>query len=128
MNSIIKQELEKCKDILPEFDDKTTYLLIPKGSNYQEKKDIQLEIGRYYLIKLARYILYPPDNFTLDSNWNNGVHPQSEYMMVTPIKFVGKMIQFDGCGYDKIEDVATADIYNGLWLPSGGIEILEEVM
>lgn len=127
MNNIIKQELEKCKDILPEFDDKTTYILIPKGSNYQENKNIELEIGKYYSIRLAKYILYPPENFTLDSNWNNGVHPQSEYMLVTPIKFVGKMIQFDGCGYDFYNDKSLDDVYNGLWLPQGSIEVIEEV-
>ena len=127
MNNIIKQELEKCKDILPEFDDNTTYILIPKNNNQQENKNIELEIGKYYTIQLAKYILYPPENFTLDSNWNNGIHPQSEYMLVTPIKFVGKMIQVDGCGYDFYNHKTLDDVYNGLWLPRGGIEILEEV-
>lgn len=124
MNNIIKKELDKCKNILPEYDENTTYIFIPKQGN---NKSIELNIGRYFIIKLAKYILYPPENFTLDSNWNHGIHPKSEYMIVTPIKFVGKMIQFDGCGYDYYNNRNLNDVYNGLWLPQGGIEVIEEI-
>ena len=124
INSIIKKELDKCKNILPEYDEDTTYIFIPKQSN---NKSIELNIDRYFIIKLAKYILYPPENFTLDSNWNHGIHPKSEYMIVTPIKFVGKMIQFDGCGYDYYNNRNLDDVYNGLWLPQGGIEVIEEI-
>lgn len=124
MNNIVKKELDRCKNILPEYDENTTYIFIPKQSN---NKSIELNIGRYFIIKLAKYILYPPENFTLDSNWNHGIHPKSEYMLVTPIKFVGKMIQFDGCGYDYYNDKNLDDVYNGLWLPQGGIEVIEEI-
>ena len=48
-------------------------------------------------------------------------------MIVTPIKFVGKMIQFDGCGYDYYNNRNLDDVYNGLWLPQGGIEVIEEI-
>lgn len=126
MNNIIKEQLKKCSFKLPPYDDSTTSLFIPKQSA-EVKKEITLKRDYYYIIKLARYILYPPENFTLDSNWNNGVHPKSEYMLVTPTKFVGKMIQFDGCGYDYYNDKNLDDVYNGLWLPQGGIEVIEEV-
>lgn len=126
INSIIKKELDKCKNILPEYDENTTYIFIPRQST-EIKKEIVLQRDFYYIIKLAKYILYPPENFTLDSNWNHGIHPKSEYMIVTPIKFVGKMIQFDGCGYDYYNDKNLDDVYNGLWLPQGGIEVIEEI-
>lgn len=126
MNNIIKKELAKCKNILPEYDENTTYIFIPRQST-EIKKEIVLQRDFYYIIRLAKYILYPPENFTLDSNWNHGIHPKSEYMIVTPIKFVGKMIQFDGCGYDYYNNKNLDDVYNGLWLPQGGIEVIEEI-
>ena len=126
MNPLIKQQLEKCK-VGISYDDNTTTIFIPKQNKETVTKSIELKRDYYYVVKLAKYILYPPENFTLDSNWNKGVHPKSEYMLVTPIKFVGKMIQFDGCGYDYSNDKALDDLYSGLWLPSKGIEVIEEV-
>lgn len=125
MNDIIKKELEKCNFELPYYDDNTISLFIPKQGN-KINKEISLQRDCYYIIKLARYILYPPENFTLDSNWNNGVRPKSEYMIVTPIKFLGKMVQFDACGYDYQNNESLNDVYSGLWLPSKGFEIIEE--
>lgn len=125
MNDIIKKELEKCNFELPYYDDNTISLFIPKQGN-KINKEISLQRDCYYIIKLARYILYPPENFTLDSNWNNGIHPESEYMIVTPIKFLGKMVQFDACGYDYQNNESLNDVYSGLWLPSKGFEIIEE--
>lgn len=125
MNNIIKKELDKCKNILPEYDENTTHIFIHKQNTDTQNLSISLNLDNYYIIKLARYILYQPENFTLDSNWNNGVHPKSEYMLVTPIKFIGKMVQFDGCGYDYSNNLPLEDVYSGLWLPSKGFEIIE---
>ena len=125
MNDIIKKELEKCNFELPYYDDNTISLFIPKQGN-KINKEISLQRDCYYIIKLARYILYPPENFTLDNNWNNGIHPEYEYMIVTPIKFLGKMVQFDACGYDYQNNESLNDVYSGLWLPSKGFEIIEE--
>lgn len=127
MNNTIKLELGKVKTKLPDYDDTTTHIVISKHSTeITNEKIVDLCVGKYYIIKLEKYILYPPENFTLDANWNNGVRPKSEYMMVTPIKFVGKMVQFDGCGYDNSERKALDDIYNGLWLPSKGFTVVRE--
>ena len=127
INPLIKEQLEKCNIKLPYYDDNTARLIIPK-QQVNERREISLQIGRYYVIRIAKYILYPPENFTLDSNWNNGIHPQSEYMIATPVKFVGKMVQFDGCGYDFYNRKSLDDVYNGLWLPQSGIKIIEEII
>ena len=37
------------------------------------------------------------------------------------------MLQFDGIGYDIETGSYKEDIYKGLWLPQGGIEIIKEV-
>lgn len=47
-------------------------------------------------------------------------------MLVTPIKFVGKMTCIDGCGYDYAERKPLEDVYNNFWLPGKGFEIIED--
>ena len=81
----------------------------------------------FYIIKIEDYILHPSDNFTLAANWNGGVVPVSKYMLVQMKKKMGKMLQFDGIGYNMETGEYKEDIYKGLWLPSGGIELIREV-
>ena len=88
--------------------------------------NIQLEWGTYYIIELEDYILHPFDNFTLSSNWNKGVIPVSKYLMVTPIKIVGKMVQMDACGYSLENNATLNDSYSGLWLPRKSFKIIEK--
>ena len=127
MNPIIKKGLDKCNVVLPEYDDNTTHMFIPKKEISHDNMNIMLELDRYYVIKLERYILFPPDNFNLDSNWNKGVRASSEYMLVTPTKFVGKMTRFDGCGYDNDNNVSLSDTYTDFWLPAKGFKIVEVI-
>ena len=130
MNKIIKEQLDKCKIKLPEYNDSTTHLIIEKQLSNKEiiqESVKEAERDHYYIIQLQYYIINPPDNFTLSSNWNNGINPTSEYLLGTPIKFVGKMIQWDCCGYDYKNKNPLDDVYNGLWLPSKGFTIVEEV-
>ena len=126
MNKIIKEQLNKCNIELPEYTEDTTHLFIIKKSNNTTQNEIVLEKDNYYIIEIARFILYPSDNFTLDSNWNKGIRTKSKYMLVTPIKFIGKMICFDGCGYDLQNNESLDDVYNEYWLPSKGFKIVKK--
>ena len=123
MNRIIKEQLNKCR-IQLEYNDDTTQIIIPKENNVSN--EIYLEKDKYYIIEVAKFILYPSESFTLDTNWNKGIRTKSKYMLVTPIKFVGKMICFDGCGYDLQNSESLDDVYNEYWLPKKGFEILKE--
>lgn len=129
IDPIIKKELEKCKVSLPNIDDNTYHFIVHKRDPIiqEETKEIELKQDYYYVIKLEYYILHPPDNFTLSSNWNKGINPISEYLLGTPIKFIGKMVQWDCCGYDIKNDLALDDVYSGLWLPLKGFTIIKEV-
>lgn len=85
------------------------------------------EQNRCYIIKLAPYIVHPSDNFTLASNWNKGIVPKSEYLKCTITQIMGKMLKVDGTGYDFVTGSDLNDSYIGLWLPSAGVEIKEEL-
>lgn len=126
MNKIIENELKKCKKVVvPEFDSGTTTILIPKISS-DTMKSIELELDKYYIIQIEKYIMNPPENFNLNVNWNKGINPKSEFLFATPIKFVGKMVQFNACGYDNINNTYLEDTYSELWLPRKSFKILKE--
>ena len=124
MNWVIKRELEKIRAPLPEYNDDTTLIEIQKEGNI---KTFQFEEGSSYVIKLADYILNEPPNFTLSSNWNKGVIPRSKYLIVEVTKLMGKMLQVNGSGYDIDDGVLKSDTYMGLWLPCGGVEMIDKL-
>lgn len=132
MNRIIKEQLLKCKVAkIPVFNDTTTSLIISRNGKGEDSiissPYSQLELNKKYIIKLEYYIIHPSDTFTLASNWNKGIVPKSEYMICTPIKFIGKMVQVDSTGYDIITNTILTDSYKGLWLPSKGIKIINQL-
>ena len=118
---IALEELNKIKPKLEKLDD----------YHYRIKKSepviLELIDGHFYIICLEDYIIKPTDNFTLSSNWNAGVIPKSKYMLVQLMQRVGKMLQFDGIGYDISTGEYNSDVYKGLWLPQGGIQIVKEM-
>ena len=135
INSIIKEQLKKLNI---EINDSVTHIHIPKNmgdlsltKNVPIKEDIFsknsiIKINHNYIIKIAHYILNPPENFTLESNWNKGVRPVSPYLMGTCINQVGKMYCFSCTGYDPLSRTAKLDRYNELWLPEKSIDIISE--
>lgn len=120
MNKIIEKELEKIKVQLPEYSNSATKFFIPKSC----ENDIC--INHTYLIKLKNYIVSEPEGFTLSTNWNNGIKPKTNYLKATYLKNIGKMYQFYCCEYDLNEDFTIDDIYNNLWLPKSGFDIIKE--
>ena len=126
MNKFIKAELAKVNNTvkLPYYDDNTLELVIPKR---EEEQKIGLEVNNYYLIELADYILNPPPNFTLASNWNRGVNPTSKFLKIFVNQIMGKMVRVDGCGFDISAQKDLSDIYSGLWLPEASIVIHQKL-
>ena len=124
MNPLIKKQLENCKVAnIPDFDDNTTHITISKGSVVNVS---QYQIGKYYLVELADYVVNPPDGSTLASNWNKGSVPRYKYYKCEITKLVGKMICILGCGYDAVNYKDTNDLWEG-WIPQEGIKILQEL-
>ena len=127
MNPVIKRELEKVRIPLPEYDDNTTVLTILRRGAEEQVKTFPIHVGKCYLIQLADYVLHEPPNFTLSSNWNNGVVPKSPFLKVQVSKVMGKMIQVDGSGFDTVRQVDCDDAYIGLWLPLASIGVVQEI-
>ena len=115
MNKYIEKELKEIQE-LQKIDD--THYYVPRVD-----ASIEFRVDSSYIIKLKKYLIDEPENFTLSSNWNNGVKPISEYMKVCVNKIVGKMIRVDGYAYDN-ETKETSKFFADLWLPKGGVEIV----
>ncbi len=120
MNKFIEQELKKCKVADVEKISETQFRV-------RKRQKRTPKINSYYIIKLAPYIIHPSENFTLASNWNRGIVPKSEYLKCVVTQIMGKMVKVDGGGFDYTNKVDLNDSYIGLWLPSEGFEIKEEL-
>lgn len=124
MNPLVKAQLDSCKVAnLPYYDDTTTDLVIPRGSGVEVSP---YQVHKCYIMELADYIINPPPDFTLASNWNKGSVPQSKYYIAEVSQLMGKMVRITGCGYDITTDSRTADIWEG-WVPQKGIKLIREI-
>lgn len=127
MNKIILRELEKIKANMSSYDDSTTLIHIDKREDNSKTSDsVTLKIGTKYRFMVQDYILKEPQNFSLSSNWNNGVIPVSKYMEGTVTNIQGNMIQFNSVGFDVNTNTEKEDRYLGLWLPRKSITVLGE--
>ena len=83
-----------------------------------------VDVGGYYIIELESYIINPPPNFTLHTNWNNGVVPKERVMQCVVEKIMGKMVFVNGIGYDR-ENLSYIDgtEWKG-WLPEKSISVI----
>ena len=120
MNEVVKAELEKIRVPMSDYDDNTTFIRIPKQGNNE------LIINRSYIIKVQDYIVNEPAGFTLSSNWNKGVKPETNYLFVQVLNKLGTMMQFNAWGYDiRFGNTIENMFYEGLWLPIESIEIIK---
>ena len=122
MNLIIENQLKKTKICnVPEYDETTTHLFIPKQGTYTYSP---VHENSSYIIQFENYILHPSEGFTLHENWNKGVAPTSSIMQVKVLKIMGKMVQISGTGYNMNTKTCTEDQWTG-WIPIKSIHILE---
>ena len=128
MNPLIKAQLDKIKYInLPPYDEETTHLIIPKcGNPPPGTTTLELQEGRYYLIKVEDYIVHPFDGFTLHDNWNKGIPPKHKYMKVEILKIMGNMININSIGFNNDTNQDINDSWVG-WLPRKSITTLQEL-
>lgn len=123
MNNNIKEQLKKITVAqLPEYDDCTTDLHIPK----KEEIKVSVCLNSCYMIMLENYILFPPSDFTLHTNWNKGVVPKSKYYKCQVTNIMGNMIKITGVGYNFITQSDTSDNWEG-WLPSKSFTVIKEL-
>ena len=121
MNKYIKEELGKCKLAkVPEFDDSTTHMVVPKSKTGVASFLRKFELNHMYLIKVADYILHPFEGFTLHSVWNHNIIPTDAEMLVDVIDVRGSLYKVEAVGKNDGKH------WSG-WLPLKSIEIIGEV-
>lgn len=129
MNTFIQQQLSKVKNVkMPQFDSMTNCMIIHKAGNQiiNEPSSNELHIARQYIIKLASYIINPPDGFNLHENWNKGIKPTFDIMSCLVLQQAGKMIKIRGIQYD-INTSSTLDKKWEGWVPQKSITIIKEI-
>ena len=128
MNNIIKNQLSKVKIPLPDYDDNTLEMFIPRQSLNTPITSLNgLVIGKFYILQLAKYIINPSPDFDLAEKWNNGVVPTSEYIRCQVMDIKGKMINVGAIGFDINSYTDKTDIYQSLWIPKASLTIVEEL-
>lgn len=124
MNEIIKKQLNLVRIAkLPLYDDNTTKMIIPKTLSIEETV---IDIGHYYVIELADYIVNPPPNFNLHVNWNNNNIPKYKYFRCEVIAAIGKMIKINGVACD-MKTLGDLDYTWVGWVPKKSISIIKEL-
>ena len=118
MNKIIKEQLQKVKVAkVPEFDDSTTQMLIPRH------KDMVYEEGKCYILSLDDYIC--SQNSSVFINWNNRVAPPKNLIGMVE-KSVSNMILIGGCAFNPIIQKKTEQQYR-VWIPVANIVSAEQI-
>lgn len=121
MNPIIKKQLEQVKVAdLSNYDATTRTFNIPK---YNQTRIIE---GESYIIKLEPSLLKPNPGDSFHTNWNRGILPVHEAMLIEVSKVNGKVIYVDGVGYDLETDKSTSDFWSG-WLPVDRITVVKGI-
>lgn len=115
MNKFVKQQLAKCRVVLPPYDDNTTHMVIPFKTNTIPTQTINT--SDKFTIEIKDYIINEPSNFTLSSNWNGGTRPPEHNMIVRYVETRGKMVLVEGTGINT-------NIYWKGWLPQKGFDVI----
>lgn len=119
MNQIIRKQLEQCKVAdLSNYNKETRTFFIPK---YNQTRVLE---GKSYIIKLDPTLLQPNPGDTFHINWNKGILPLSNSMLIEVSKVNGKVIYVDGIGYDLESDKVTSGVWAG-WLPIEKITVVK---
>ena len=123
MNKFIKEQLGKCRvAVLPSYDDNTLNMIIPKTNNLIDT----LKEDSCYFVKLENYIINPPSNFDLHTNWNHNVIPKDQYMNCEIVQVMGKMIKIRGAGVDESGKQPTGNYWEG-WIPKKSMTIINAI-
>lgn len=120
LNKFIKEQLKKVNIAMHpyDWDDSTTTIIIQKQGTNNKSTRTDFIIGMSYDIIIADYIINPPPEFSLASNWNFGTTPPEVNLCATVLQIMGSMIKF------KCVGKTTNVIWEG-WLPRNSIKKIE---
>ena len=128
MNKLIRQQLEKLNlPNKPEYDESTTHLVFPKQNSETVQENSSFVINGVYKIVIANYIVSPPPDFTLDTDWNKGRHIADTTLLIQITQLAGKMLRFTGRGYNFNTDTTNDNFYDQMWIPAKSIISYERI-
>ena len=114
MNKFIKEQLQKVTIPMDYWDDNTNHIIIKKQGESIAKDFV---VGNIYDIIIEDYVINPPPNFTLASNWNFNTNPPEKELHVKVLQIVGNMLKF------QCKGKTTGIEWEG-WLPRKSIKIV----
>lgn len=120
LNKIAKRELSKVTEVPIQFDDNTTKIIIKR------RVDIKLAEGEYYLIKISDFMINPPANSVINSNWNQGNNPHYKYYKVEINKILNNMIKVSGVSDDYEHDGIQNEFWSG-WIPREELTVIQKI-
>ena len=115
MNSIIKEQLEKVKSVVLEFNDATTSIFIPKSSHICTTL---LNVGSAYIISLNDEL----EDDIIEKNHN--VYPKFKDYKVELLEVVDHWYKFAGIA--QVDGIDLHSEYFYYWLKEGSFTILRE--
>lgn len=128
MNKLIRQQLEKLNlPNKPLYDDLTTHLVFPKQDKETVYENSPFVVNGVYKIVVANYIVNPPPDFTLDTDWNRGRHIEDTTLLIQITQLAGKMLRFTGRGYNFNTDTTNDNFYDQMWIPAKSIISYERI-
>ena len=128
MNKLIRQQLEKLNlPNKPEYDESTTHLVFLKQNSETVQENSSFVINGVYKIVIANYIVNPPPDFTLDTDWNTGRHIADTTLLIQITQLAGKMLRFTGRGYNFNTDTTNDNFYDQMWIPAKSIISYERI-
>ena len=115
MNSIIKEQLEKVKSVVLEFNDTTTSIFISKSSHMCTTL---LNVGSAYIISLNDEL----EDDIIEKNHN--VYPKFKDYKVELLEVVDHWYKFAGIA--QVDGIDLHSEYFYYWLKEGSFTILKE--
>jgi len=92
MNKLVEKELIKiAKDTGIPFNPDMREFVIPKSASKPSLDS--LSVNTVYKIKIADYVINPPDTFSLANTWNNGTKPTLKEQKMVVVQILGKMVK-----------------------------------
>lgn len=122
LSTVTKQELAKIQEVPIQYNDATTRIMIKK------RVDIKLTEGEYYLIQLSDFMINPPVNSVINSNWNQGNNPHQRYYKVEINKILNNMVKVTGVSFDYDgQSVTIAQEFWSGWVPREEFVIVQKL-
>ena len=124
MDELVKKQLNQCRVAsIPQFDDSTTQIFIPKYDDAKVQTQ-KLVINKCFLCKVDKDVMEQFKDALLQMN-DKPFH--SSYLKIVPTSFLSSFVKVDAIECDILTQEDTSVVYLAYWLPVSAITILNEI-